>query len=265
MALPVVIAAVDLGPQTPRVLYHAAGFARLLDLRLRVVHVSPDLSETAHQQLINACLQHGPYQVDFDPGEVVIRSGRVSEVIAREALRERAALVVVGARGHSAVATFLLGSTSAALLRAAVTPVLLVPPTDIDIVSLGDTVALTCGPVIAAVDLAEHCDEQLRMASRLAQMASQRLMLMTVARSRTTDHEAGLELRQRAHGLEPRRPTALIVRRGQVADEIARCAATEGAGLVVMGLRNRARSQPGSIATAVMRGGRAFVLAVPGC
>jgi len=32
MALPVVIAAVDLGPQTPRVLYHAAGFARLLDL-----------------------------------------------------------------------------------------------------------------------------------------------------------------------------------------------------------------------------------------
>jgi len=46
---------------------------------------------------------------------------------------------------------------------------------------------------------------------------------------------------------------------------ISRCAATEGAGLVVMGLRNRPRCQPGSIATAVMKTGKAFVLAVPGC
>jgi nucleotide-binding universal stress UspA family protein len=263
MALPVVIAAVDLGPQTPRVLYHAAGFARLLHLNLKVVHVSQDLSEAAHERLLNACLQQGPYQVDFDPGDVVLRSGRVSEAIAREALREHAALVVVGARGHGAVTTFLLGSTSDALLRAAVTPVLVVPPTDIDIV--GDPVALTCGPVLAAVDLSEHCDEQLRMASLLAQIASQPLMLLTVAKSRTTDHQAGVELRERAHGLEPKRPTAIIVRRGQVADEISRCAATEGAGLVVMGLRNRARCQPGSIATAVMKSGKAFVLAVPGC
>jgi nucleotide-binding universal stress UspA family protein len=265
MALPVVIAAVDLGPQTPRVLYHAAGFARVLDLKLKVVHVSPDLSDAAHQRFLNTCLQQGPYQVDFDPGDLVLRAGRVSEVIAREALRERATLVVIGARGHGAVASFLLGSTSDALLRAAVTPVLVVPPADIDIVSVGDSAALTCGPVLAAVDLSEHCDEQLRMASLLAQIASQPLLLMTVARSRITDHQAGVQLRGRAHGLEPKRPTAIIVRRGQVADEIARCAAMEHAGLVVMGLRNSARCQPGSIATAVMKTGKTFVLAVPGC
>ncbi len=259
------MAAVDLGPQTPRILYHAAAFALLLDVKLKVVHVSRDLSDAAHERLRNTCLQKGPYQVDFDRGDVVLRAGRVSEVIAREALRERAALVVVGARGHSSVTTFLLGSTSDALLRAAVTPILLVPPTDIDIVSLGDTAALTCGPVIAAVDLSEHCDEQLRMASLLAQIASQPLILMTVAKSRTTDHRAKLELRQRSQALEPKRPTAIIVRRGQVADEISRCAASEGAGLVVMGLRNHARCQPGSIATAVMKTGKAFVLAVPGC
>lgn len=265
MALPVVIAAVDLGPQTARVLYHAAGFARLLDLKLKVIHVSRDLSEAAHQRLLNRCLQHGPYEVDFDPADVVLRAGRVSDVIAREALRERATLVVVGARGHSTVTTFLLGSTSDALLRTAATPVLLVPPIDIDIVSIGDTVALTCGPVLAAVDLTEHCDEQLRMAGLLAHIAAQPLLLLTVAESRTTDHQAGLELRERAHGLAPKRPAAIIVRRGRVADEISRCAATEGAGLVVMGLRHRPGCQPGRIATAVMKTRKAFVLAVPGC
>ena len=72
-------------------------------------------------------------------------------------------------------------------------------------------------------------------------------------------------LRQRAHGLEPRRPAAMIVRRGSVAQEVAHCAETEGAGLVVMGLHASPRSRPGSIVSAVLKTGRAFVLAVPGC
>jgi hypothetical protein len=140
-----------------------------------------------------------------------------------------------------------------------------VPPNDIDIIGVGDHAALTCGPVIAAVDLTEQCDEQPRLASRLAQMAAQPLILMTVAKSRITDHQAGIMLRQRAHGLEPKRPAALIVRRGAVAAEIARCAATEGAGLVVMGLRASPKCQPGAIASAVLKTKKAFVLAVPGC
>jgi hypothetical protein len=72
-------------------------------------------------------------------------------------------------------------------------------------------------------------------------------------------------LRQRAHGLEPRRPAAMIVRRGAVAQEIARCAEAEGAGLVVMGLHATPQCRPGSIVSAVMKTGKAFVLAVPGC
>jgi nucleotide-binding universal stress UspA family protein len=181
MALPVLIAAVDLGPQTGRILYHAAGFARLLGLRLKVVHVSADTSETARERALNACLQQGPYQVDFGPDDVVIRSGHVSETIAREAHREHAALVVMGARGHKGVASLILGSTSEAVLRLATVPVLLVPSTTTDIVNFGDGVALTCGPVIAAVDLEEQCDKQLRMASLMAHIAAQSLILMTVA------------------------------------------------------------------------------------
>jgi nucleotide-binding universal stress UspA family protein len=265
MARPVLLAAVDLGPQTSRVLYHAAGFARLLDLKLKVIHVSPDTSAAAHERVLNVCLLQGPYHVDFAVDDVVVRSGQVSEMIAREAQRDRATLVVMGARGHAGIVSLILGSTSDAVLRAAAVPVLLVPATDADIVSIDDGVALTCGPVIAAVDLAEDCDKQLQMASLLAHVGAQPLTLMTVAKSRLSDHQAGIMLRQRAHGLEPKRPAALIVRRGAVAAEIARCAETEGAGLVVMGLRASPKCQPGSIASAVLKKKKAFVLAVPGC
>lgn len=265
MALPVLLAAVDLGPHTGRVLWHAAGFARLLDLELKIVHVSADVSAAAHERVLHRCLQASPYEIDVTPGDVRLRAGRVSEAIAREARREQATMIVMGARGHTGVASLLLGSTSRAVLRDATAPVLLVPPNDMDIVNVSDTVALTCGPVIAAVDLADGCERQLRLASVLAQRASQPLVLMTVAKSRTTDHQASLMLRQRAHGLEPQRPSAIVVRRGSVPEEIARCAATEGAGLVVMGLRSSANGRPGSIASAVLKTKRAFVLAVPGC
>ena len=265
MALPVLIAAVDMGPHTARVLYHAAAFASVLDLELKVLHVGVDASVAAHERLLNDCLRLAPYQLNLEAADVVIRTGRVSDAIAREAHREAATLVVMGARGHGAVASLLLGSTSDAVLRGASTPVLLVPPTDIDIVSVGDRAALTCGPVLAAIDLAEHCSEQLRTASLLAHISSQPLLLMTVAKSRLTDHQAGLMLQQRAHRLEPRRPAAVIVRRGSVAQEIARCAQDEGAGLVVMGLHASPRCRPGTIVSAVLKAGNAFVLAVPGC
>ena len=265
MSRPVLIAGVDLGPQTGRVLYHAAGFARLLDLRLKIVHVSSDTSLAAHENVWSSCLRALPYPIDLGPDDVVIRTGHVSDAIVREAVREQAALIVVGARGHSAVKKLILGSSSDAVLRRANSPVLLVPMDGPDIVSVAERVVLTSGPVMAAVDLDEHCDQQLHLASVLAHIAGQPLKLMTVAKSRVTDHQASLELRRRAHELEPQRPTSLIVRRGTVPEEIARCASTEGAGLVVMGLRAGPKCQPGTIASAVLKGHQAFVLAVPGC
>jgi hypothetical protein len=114
------------------------------------------------------------------------------------------------------------------------------------------------------VDLAEACEHQLRTASELAKVAAQPLILLTVARSKISDHDAAHHLRERAHGLAPVKPKSLIVRRGDVAEEISRCAVAEGTGLVVMGLRERPRGRPGVIASAVLKTGRAFVLAVPG-
>jgi nucleotide-binding universal stress UspA family protein len=265
MAQPMLIAAVDLGPLTGRVLYHAAGFARLLNLKLRVVHVGANTSPELHEQVLTTCLREGPYQMNLDEGDVVVRRGQVSAAIVREAKRADAPLIVMGARGRSAVTSLLLGSTSQAVLRQAATPVLLVPPTDIDIVRVDDSVTLTSGPIIAAVDLQEQCRESLVMASLLASVGSQPLVLMTVAKSRTPDDHASLQLRERGQLMYPKKPTAVIVRRGDIPEEIARCASAEHSGLVVMGLRGTPKCQPGTIAGAVLKTKKAFVLAVPGC
>ena len=255
--------AVDLGPATRRVLYHAAGFARVLGGDLKIVHVAREDSPETHRRVLSQCLDEAPYQ-EIEESDVLVRTGRVSEMIQREALRHQAVLIVMGSRGRGGLSRLVLGSSGAALMRTARTPVLFVPATDIDIVSIGDTAALTCGTVLAAVDLEETCEHQLRMAARMAKLAHGPLMLMTVARARVSEHDATRRLRERAHELALE-PHSLIVRRGDVAIQISQCAAAECAGLVVMGLRERARGRAGAIASAVLESGRAFVLAVPGC
>ena len=98
------------------------------------------------------------------------------------------------------------------------------------------------------------------LAGRLAGIGCQPLVLMTVAPARLSDFKAAAMLQDRAAAAGVTAATTMV-RRGDVAAEISRCALAEGAGLVVMGLR--ARGRPGTIASAVLKTNRAFVLAVP--
>jgi nucleotide-binding universal stress UspA family protein len=259
-----VLAAIDLGPFSARVLRHAAGFARLMSAQLKVLYVTPDPSPGDHARVMEACAERGPYEVDLAAADVVVRAGRVSDEIHREAVRVGAALVVLGSRGHGGLARLFLGSTSEAVLRNAPAPILLVPPIDLDIVNITDRATLASGPVLAAVDLSEESGRQLQVAADVSALAGQPLLMMTVAQRKIDDHLASAILRERAHQLTTTKPRALIVRRGDVAEEIARCATNEGSGLVVMGLRSRPRGTPGVVASAVLKTKRAFVLAVPG-
>lgn len=261
----IVVCAVDRGPLTAHVLYHAAGFARALGARLKIVHVaeragSLDATSALHRAYAEAI----PYEAGGGEPDIAVRTGPVLERILEEANRPGVTLLVIGARGLGPLAAFVLGSTSQGVLRRAQVPVLLVPPSDIDIVFLSaGHGAIMCGPVVAAVDLAENNSRQLHMASVVASLAREPLMLMTVAADTTDDHAAGKHLRDRARGLVPARPKALIVRRGDVAEQIAHCARMEHAGLVVMGVRDAARGRPGVTAASVLRTGRTFVMAVP--
>ena len=167
-----VIAAIDLGPSSARVLYHAAGFARLLSARLAVLNVSGEEPDFVRSRVLDFCTRYGPYEINPDDLDIVVRSGTVSDTIHREARSSHASLVVMGSRSHTGLANLLLGSSSQMFLRNAPCAMLLMPPTDLDIVNITDRTSLTCGPVMAAVDLTEECSHQLQMASDCARSRS---------------------------------------------------------------------------------------------
>jgi len=230
---------------------------------LKVLHIATAIAADTQATVAAECLRMAPYQAMFEESDVIVRLGPAAETIQEEARQQQAALLVIGSSGHGRLARLLMGSTSDYLLQTTRIPILLVPPNEVDIINSADGVKLTCGPVLAAVDLSQDSRAHLEAASRMAGLAWQDLLIVTVAIEPISDHDATEQLRARIHGLTPVRPTALIVRRGHVAEEIARCAVAEGSGLVVMGLREPARGRPGVIASAVLHTGRAFVLAVP--
>lgn len=258
-----VLCAVQPGDLAGRVLRHAAGIAGAAGARLTVLTVisgaPTSKDEESLERLYNESVPYGAAYLQ----EVQFRVESGNSVDAILGACASADLLVSGTHGRAGLAALLLGSTSSPLLQRVDIPVLLVPPTDIDIVTLDyQRVGLHFGTILAAVDLGEDNRAQVELASRMAALASRPLMALTVAGDEVSDHEAAAALRGKTRNLDPH-PTAFIVRRGEVAEEIARGALHEQAGLVVMGLRRQGRGHPGKVATAVARTGRALVLAVP--
>jgi hypothetical protein len=258
------LAAIDLGPESPRVLYHAAGFARLLSASLVIVHASADSERRARRRVVDYCTVNGPYEFDPSESEIVVAHGPAAKVINREAATRQPRLVVIGSRGHTSLTRLFVGSTGDAVLRGATTPVLMVPSSDRDIVNLSDRALLTCGPILVPIDMDEDSDAQLAVAHRLARISRQPSVFMTVAPRRWTDDEAKKRLTELIQGREPTASQSVVVRRGRVPNQIAACAELEGSGLVVMGLGSHSGGPPGRIASAVLRTRHAFVIAVPG-
>jgi nucleotide-binding universal stress UspA family protein len=262
-----VLCSVDSSDASARVIRHAAALAALGGGHLTVLTVTDGdrkHSESRLEALVSSAVPAGLAGL-AEPRLRVARvtQGGVADGIL-EFAREGVNLIVMGTHARSGLSRWLLGSTSAAVLEQAPCPVLLLPPGHADVVTIADSVArLNFGEVIAAVDLSERNEKQLRIASELATLAGQPLVLMTVARPDMTDEEAERALGERAQGLGPGGVHHLIVRRGAVADQIAKAAGLEPAGLVVMGLRERGRGLPGEIATQVLHGKDTVVLAVP--
>lgn len=262
-----VLCAVDHTGLAPRVLRHAAGFAGIAGVPLTVLSVATGDTHREHasiEALIQDVIPAGTAYLK--PPQV--RVMRVTQGSAADALLEMVSdgtgLLVAGTRARSGLSRWLLGSTSAALLARAVCPTLLVPPGDLDIVTLTqEGVRLNVGAVLAAVDLAEPNATQLRLASLLAVRAGQPLVVMTVAGDGMNDADVEAALRAQSRDLATRPVDHLVVRHGAIAREIAAAAIAEPAGLVVMGLRGPGHGTPGEIATEVLKSRDALVLAVP--
>ncbi len=260
-----VLCALDSTPDDPRILRHAIGIAGAFGARLTLLTVvkrDPHHGELKIANLLKQVLPSGATYVGQPAtiGMQLVMGQPVDAII--EAAGSHTDLIVAGTHSKSGFARWFLGSTSAQLLEQAPCPVLLVPPGNVDIVSIDSTSArLTPGAVLGAVDLTDVNERQLAVAAELAAIASQPLTLMTVAANEASDvaaEEALAGIVKRV-GFSAR----TLVRHGVIAAEIDRAAVTEHAGLVVMGLRAVDRGTPGAIATTVLRMKDALVLAVP--
>jgi nucleotide-binding universal stress UspA family protein len=250
----------------PRVLREAAGMAGVAHARLTVM-ISDSHTHDAEaylQSVIAKTLPAGMPYLEAPRIRVArVTQGRPADGIL-EFAREGVDLLVAGTRARTGLSRWLLGSTSSALLEQACCPTLLIPPGDLDIVTLSpQDVRLNVGTVLAAVDLTEHNQRQLAVASELAELAGQPLVLMTVADAGLTDADVSCALLERGADVGPTPVRRVVVRRGPVPDEIAHAAVEEASSLVVMGIRTGNRGMPGDIATAVLRTRDALVLAVP--
>jgi hypothetical protein len=68
-----VLAAIDLGLSSARVQLHAAGFARLFGVPLKVMHVAAGDAAEHRRHVFDFCVKQGPYEVDFDQETIVVR------------------------------------------------------------------------------------------------------------------------------------------------------------------------------------------------
>ena len=121
-----VVCAYDGSDHGARAARHAAWLAAALGRELVLAHVRSlhdHVPALADDELRAAAAVHGP------DVRVIVRDGDPGQELARLATTCDAAVVVAGTRGRGPVASALLGSVSATLVRAAGRPVVLVPAT----------------------------------------------------------------------------------------------------------------------------------------
>ena len=138
------LVAVDLSPAADRVIAAAERVARAIDAQVYVLHVAepdPDFvgydagPDAVRQQLADAYRrEHRMVQGLAErlraagvSATALLIQGPTAATTLREAERLEAELIVVGSHGHGALYDVLVGSYSAAILRASTVPVLVVP------------------------------------------------------------------------------------------------------------------------------------------
>ena len=167
-----VLCALDSSALASRVLRHAVGVAGAFGARLTVLTVTdgdPKPAEARLTTLLHTVIPPGATYA----GEPTVQAARRILGSAADAILTEARggfdLIVIGTHSQGGLRRWLLGSTSRMLLEEARCPVLLVPPGELDIVTLGpDAVSLHPGVVMAAVDPGEHNRRQLSFAGRFA-------------------------------------------------------------------------------------------------
>lgn len=263
-----VLCAVDDSAHAPAVAFAAAGLAEHLRAKLVVVRVDARAGGSAAEQA-EARQALAEFMMEGLPGGVGYRANTESRVVAgapadavlREAMVERAGLIVMGTRGRGALTRAILGSTARDVLKDATVPVAIVPPSDPEIATLvGARTIPRFGIVLVPVDMKSGAASQMAVTGLLAAGSAHRPMLLHVT-APGSDH---VLVRERMTPLVREIPggrgAKLLVLEGDVAECIVRVTQKDDVGLVILG---RARDAAGKVACDVLERTRAVVVVVP--
>lgn len=261
-----VLCAVDDSTHAPAVAFAAAGLAEHLKARLLVIRIDARASGSereqadARQSLVEFMMEGLPGGVGYRTNtESRVLAGTPADVVLREAVAERAGLIVIGTRGRGALTRAILGSTARDVLKDAPVPVAIVPPSDPAIAALvGARTIPRFGIILVPVDMKSAATSQLAVTGLLGSGSPHRPMLLHVADA-GSDH---VLLRERmtplAREIPGGRGAKLLVLEGDVAEAIVRVTQKDDVGLVILG-----RAAAGKVACSVLERTSAVVVVVP--
>jgi nucleotide-binding universal stress UspA family protein len=120
-----ILVATDFSLCSLNALEHAEALAEKLKTEVILLHVEPEISRAAEQQLARATDQLRSHGLK---ARKVLRVGVPEEEILNAVEAERASLVVMGTHGRKGIPHMLLGSVAEHVARSAPCPVLTVGP-----------------------------------------------------------------------------------------------------------------------------------------
>jgi nucleotide-binding universal stress UspA family protein len=265
-----ILCPIDFSETSRNALEHALAIARWYESEVTALHVihaplfpappilfaaasDPELAPSGERQVraeeeLRAWLEPRRPSVKTD---VVVGEGNPATIILDNARSRQADLIVMGTHGLSGFERFMLGSVTEKVLRKASCPVLTVPPAS------GTTAKLPYSRVLCPVDFSDSSLAALRFAFSIAEEADAHLTILHVfdwppddelltqrfdvpAYRRLVEDEA----RGRLDALVPEevrvwcKPSTKVAY-GKPYREILQVAESEGADLIVIGVRGR--------------------------
>jgi nucleotide-binding universal stress UspA family protein len=243
----------------------AAQLARMLDLKLVLVHAAPDppvfpygdarASELQRRSAVrhaSKLLDRTAAMIPHVEHETRVLLGPVVEGLAGLCDEDDVEMLVVGSRGRSGLPAAVLGSVSARLASTADCPVLVVPPGAVTTRSrLGQ---VRRGPIVCGVDASPESANALCAAIQIADRIGVELLPVHVDAV-----GSGTRIPRGVH-------ERLQVDFGDAADGLDRRARRENAGLLVVGSRGRGAlgaAVLGSVSRELIASASTPVLVVP--
>jgi nucleotide-binding universal stress UspA family protein len=291
---PAILCPIDFSEPSRGALRYAMAIAAHFGARVTVLTVNDPLLVAAADMAGGAGRLEADARVELDkffrdtlPGtkpdvgvDFMVTAGAAAGEILRLA-RDGARLIVMGSHGATGIRKLFFGSTTERVLRETSVPVLVTPAADSG-PARWEEAAARVRRVLAPVDLSDALDEQVRVASELAEAIGGSLLLAHVIEpvraivpgrqyAANVDSERRGAAEQRLQAVVETLPPALhaeaLVVFGDPAEEIAKVAHDRGAGLIVIGLHASALLGPrmGSVTYRVISivQAKALVLAVP--